>query len=64
VTSNAAIAAIIGGGLAGLISKILSVKYLDLGALAISLFLLISVSLIENRLRQSRKSLRTAAESD
>lgn len=48
ITSNAALAAIIGGGLAGLASKIWAVKYLDLGAILISALLLLFVSLIEN----------------
>ncbi|MDD5701267.1 MAG: sodium:solute symporter family protein [Dehalococcoidales bacterium] len=60
VTSNAALAAIIGGGLAGLASKIWEIKYLDLGALAVSLLLLTAVSLLENRIR-SRSNLPKAA---
>ncbi len=48
VTSNAALAAIIGGGAAGIISKIWSINYLDLGALCLSALLLIIVSLVEN----------------
>jgi len=51
VTSGAALAAIICGGLAGVASKIWPLKYLDLGALGISLLVLILGSLIENRLR-------------
>jgi solute:Na+ symporter, SSS family len=49
VTSNGALAAIIGGGLTGLISRILSIKYLDLGAILVSALLLIAVSLVERR---------------
>jgi solute:Na+ symporter, SSS family len=48
VTSHAALAAIIGGGVAGIISKIWSIKYLDLGALLLSALLLVMVSLLEN----------------
>jgi SSS family solute:Na+ symporter len=54
VTSKAALIAIIGGGIAGLASKIWSVKYLDLGALFLSLFLLFAVSVVENRVRARR----------
>jgi SSS family solute:Na+ symporter len=51
VTSLGALAAIIGGGSAALLSKIFSIPYLDLGALAISAALLFLVSLIENRVK-------------
>jgi SSS family solute:Na+ symporter len=56
VTTNAALAAIIGGGSMGLLSKILpylniNIKYLDLGALGVSVLLLIIVSVIEHRLK-------------
>jgi len=51
VTSLGALAAIIGGGLAALASKIFSIPYLDLGALAISAVLLFLVSFIENRVK-------------
>jgi solute:Na+ symporter, SSS family len=54
VTSNAALVAIIGGGITGLLSKLLSVRYLDLGALLISILLLLIVSLVENRLKARR----------
>lgn len=54
VTSNGALAAIIGGGVAGIISKIWAVKYLDVGAIGISLVLLLTVSLVENRVRHSK----------
>jgi solute:Na+ symporter, SSS family len=54
VTSNAALAAIVGGGLAGLISKLAGIKYLDLGALLLSLILLSGVSQIENRIKARR----------
>jgi SSS family solute:Na+ symporter len=56
ITSNAALIAIIGGGLAGLASKLWSIKYLDLGALIISAILLMLVSLIENNIK-SRKGV-------
>lgn len=52
VTSAGALAAIIGGGGTALASKILDVKYLDLGALVVSGLLLIIVSLIDNRVRR------------
>lgn len=51
VTPLGALAAIIGGGSAALLSKIFSIPYLDLGALAISAALLFLVSLIENRVK-------------
>jgi SSS family solute:Na+ symporter len=54
VTSTAALVAIIGGGTAGLASKIWNIRYLDLGALFLNLFLLLAVSLIENRIRARR----------
>jgi solute:Na+ symporter, SSS family len=56
VTSNAALAAIIGGGLSGLISKLVNYRYLDIAALLISLFLLFTVSFIENRLHTRKTS--------
>jgi len=52
VTPLGALAALIGGGSAGLISKLVAVKYLDLGALLLSGLLLFAVSFIENRLRR------------
>ena len=52
VTPLGALAALIGGGSAGLISKLLAVKYLDLGALLLSGLLLFAVSFIENRLKR------------
>lgn len=51
VTPLGALAAIIGGGSAALISKILAIKYLDLGSLGISLCLLFLVSFFDNRIR-------------
>jgi solute:Na+ symporter, SSS family len=58
VTSNGALAAVIGGGTAGLISKLLDIRYLDIGAIGISLALLLLVSLVENKLRYSRTDFR------
>ena len=49
VTPRGAMAAIIGGGAAALVSKILSIKCLELGSLLISLGLLFMVSFIDNR---------------
>jgi SSS family solute:Na+ symporter len=48
VTANAATAAICGGGIAAIISKILQVPHLDTGALGISALLLFLVSYIEH----------------
>ncbi len=49
VTPAGALAAIIGGGAAGLVSKLFNINYLDLGALLISGLLLFAVSYIDNR---------------
>jgi len=49
VTPLGAMAALIGGGSVGLISKLFDIKYLDLGALLISGLLLFVVSFIDNR---------------
>ncbi len=54
VTSTGALAAIIGGGAAALVSKLLYIKYLDLGALLISVVLLLVVSFIDNRIKQAK----------
>ncbi|MFC1901513.1 sodium:solute symporter [Chloroflexota bacterium] len=54
VTPAGALAALIGGGAAGIISKLLAIKYLDLGALLLSGVLLFLVSFIDNRLRSQR----------
>ena len=54
VTPMGALAAIIGGGAAGLISKLGHIKYLDLGGLLISASLLFLVSFIDNRIRSRR----------
>jgi SSS family solute:Na+ symporter len=57
VTPVGALVAIVGGGITGLVSKIWSIKYLDLGALVISGLLLFLISLIENRIK-ARKVLK------
>ncbi|HSW59095.1 MAG TPA: sodium:solute symporter family protein [Dehalococcoidales bacterium] len=50
LTSNAALAAIIGGGLTGLVSKLgVTTFRLDLAALGVCLFLLFAVSYLDNR---------------
>jgi len=54
VTSMGALAAIIGGGSAALISKLFEIKYLDLGGLLIGGLLLFLVSFIDNRMRKKR----------
>jgi len=51
VTSLGALAAIIGGGSAALISRVFDIKYLDLGGLLISGLLLFIVSFINNRMK-------------
>ena len=51
VTPLGALAAIIGGGVAALISRILRIEYLDLGSLAISASLLFLVSFLDNRIK-------------
>ncbi|MBL7125696.1 MAG: sodium:solute symporter family protein [Dehalococcoidales bacterium] len=53
VTPTGALAALIGGGSAGLISKLFAIKYLDLGALLISGVLLFLVSYIDRRYRST-----------
>jgi len=52
VTPSGALAALIGGGSAGLLSQLLEIKYLDLGALLLSGLLLFSVSFVGNRLKK------------
>jgi SSS family solute:Na+ symporter len=54
VTSSGALTAIIGGGVIGLISKINNIKYLDLGALFISVVLLFAVSWLDRYYRKQR----------
>jgi len=56
VTSTGALAAIIGGGVVGLISKINNIKYLDLGALLVSIMLLFAVSWVDRYFRKPRAS--------
>ena len=55
VTSIGALAAIIGGGATGLISKINNIKYLDLGALLISVVLLFGVSWVDRYFKKQRE---------
>jgi len=55
VTSLGAMAALIGGGSIGLISKLLDIKYLDLGALFVSGLLLFVVSFIDNKRRKGNR---------
>ncbi len=54
VTATGALAALIGGGAMGITSKLVSIKYLDLGALALSAVLLFAVSFIDNRIKRNR----------
>ena len=54
VTGTGALAALAGGGTLGIVSKLVSVKYLDLGALALSAVLLLLVSFIDTRLQSRR----------
>ena len=51
VTPLGALVAIIGGGVAALIGKILGIEYLGLGGLVISVSLLFMVSFIDNRIK-------------
>ncbi|MBA7603584.1 Sodium/glucose cotransporter [subsurface metagenome] len=52
VTPSGALAALIGGGSAGLISKLLGIQYLDLGALLLSGLFFFVVSFVDNRLKK------------
>jgi len=52
VTPLGALVALIGGGTTGLISKLMGIKYLDLGALLLSILLLFLASFIDNRLKK------------
>ncbi|HUV75279.1 MAG TPA: sodium:solute symporter family protein [Dehalococcoidales bacterium] len=52
VTPLGALVSLIGGGTTGLISKLLGIKYLDLGALLLSILLLFLASFIDNRLKK------------
>ena len=56
VTPSGALAALIGGGSAGLLSQLLEIKYLNLGALLLSGLLLFSVSFVDNRLKKRTSS--------
>jgi SSS family solute:Na+ symporter len=55
VTTAGALAALIGGGALGIVSKLVSVKYLDLGALALSGVLLFLVSFLETQVGKRRR---------
>jgi SSS family solute:Na+ symporter len=54
VTPIGALAAIIGGGGVALVSKLLAIKYLDLGGLLVSGVLLFLVSFIDNQINNRR----------
>lgn len=54
VTATGALAALIGGGALGIVSNLVSIQYLDLGALALSAVLLFLVSFIDNRIKRRR----------
>jgi SSS family solute:Na+ symporter len=54
VTAAGALAALIGGGALGIASKLVEVRYLELGALAASACLLFLVSFIDNRIKRRR----------
>lgn len=49
VTPRAALIAIVGGGLAALVSKVFGIRYLDLGGLLLSGLLLFAVSFLDNQ---------------
>jgi SSS family solute:Na+ symporter len=55
VTPIGALAALVGGGSLGLISQLLNIKYLDLGALGASVVLLFGVSLLERSIKSTRR---------
>ncbi len=55
VTPAGALAALIGGGTVGLISKLFAIKYLDLGALLISGVLLFLVSYLNRRFQSKAR---------
>ncbi len=54
VTPLGALVAVVGGGSAALISKVLDIKYLDLGGLLISALLLFVVSFIDNKIKTGK----------
>jgi len=60
VTPTGALVALVGGGAIGLISQLMKVKYLDLGALAASVGLLFAVSAVENAVRARGRRLARA----
>lgn len=55
ITPLAALCAVVGGGGTGLVSQLMKIKYLDLGALAVSVVLLFAVSWIERRIKSGRE---------
>jgi len=57
VTPRGALVALIGGGSVALASRVLDIKYLDLGALLISILLLFMASFIDNRLSAKGREL-------
>ena len=57
VTPLGALVAIVGGGSAALISRLFDIKYLDLGALLISVSLLFIVSLIDDKIKSRQRLL-------
>jgi SSS family solute:Na+ symporter len=61
VTSRGALAALAGGGAAGLVSKLVYMKYLDLGAILISVVLLFLVSFIDNRAGKHKNTAGTVS---
>jgi SSS family solute:Na+ symporter len=56
ITPLAALFAVVGGGVTGLVSQLMKIKYLDLGALGVSIVILFVVSLIERRIRRVRQA--------
>ncbi|MFC1873442.1 sodium:solute symporter [Chloroflexota bacterium] len=60
VTSPGALAAVIGGGSAAVVSELLDIKYLDVGALIFSGCLLLAVSYIDNRRKGQRLDANTS----
>jgi solute:Na+ symporter, SSS family len=60
LTPFGAVAAIIGGGGVGLVSKLMAIKYLDLGSIFVSVALLLLVSYLERRYRRGQLALAKA----
>lgn len=60
VTSAGALAAMLCGGTAAIVSRIGDIKYLDLGSLLIGVLVLFGVSLVDNWLRSRRPSHNSA----